>query len=186
MKDRVPALGKANRVKITQDNGQIVEGVLSYADEAIEEGSAYCKANVLPDSVCDALGLDRDTAEPKDAFAALHQITFKNAYTDLPGFRKTTQLPTPLSAARKYLAATTVGNYALFGGGVGSTYSAVVDAYEDNPNYLLTLFVPAWYAYALNGAEETVVKADTTLSFSNPTPLNGYLKPATKTYTGQI
>ena len=75
MKDRVPALGKANRVKITQDNGQIVEGVLSYADEAIEAGSAYCKANVLPDAVCDALGVNRVTAEPKDALTALRSYT---------------------------------------------------------------------------------------------------------------
>ena len=75
MKDRVPALGKANRVKITQDNGQIVEGVLSYADEAIEAGSAYCKANVLPDAVCDTLGVDRVTAEPKDALTALKSYT---------------------------------------------------------------------------------------------------------------
>ena len=74
MKDRVPELGKANRVKITQDNGQIVEGVLSYADGATVQGSAYCKANVLPDAVCDALGVDRVTAEPKDALNKLKTL----------------------------------------------------------------------------------------------------------------
>lgn len=38
---------------------------------------------------------------------------------------------TPLSVARYYLAATTVGDYALFGGGIGNNYSAfsTVDAY---------------------------------------------------------
>lgn len=71
MKDRVPALGKANRVKITQDNGQIVEGVLSYADEAIEEGSAWNKANVLPDDVVAYLGLEQSNPQPKDAFLAV-------------------------------------------------------------------------------------------------------------------
>ena len=75
MKDRVPAPGKANRVKITMDGGTVVEGVLSYADDATQEGSAYNKANVLPDDVCDILSLDTDTAEPKDAFLSLRKYT---------------------------------------------------------------------------------------------------------------
>ena len=37
---------------------------------------------------------------------------------------------TPLSAARCDLAATSVGDYALFGGGYTGSYSAVVDAYN--------------------------------------------------------
>ena len=68
MRDRLPAPGKGNRVRITLDNGQVVEGVLSYADDATQQGSAYTKGNVLPDNVCQALGLDPDTSEPKDAF----------------------------------------------------------------------------------------------------------------------
>ena len=36
---------------------------------------------------------------------------------------------TPLSQARRYLAATSIGDYALFGGGYGP-YSNVVDAYD--------------------------------------------------------
>lgn len=70
MKDRLPAYGMANRVKITQDDGNIVEGVLSYADGATQEGSAYNKANVLPDSICKALGLSVES-EPKDVFGVL-------------------------------------------------------------------------------------------------------------------
>ena len=38
--------------------------------------------------------------------------------------------PTALSVARGTLAATTVGNKALFAGGYDDDYSAVVDAYE--------------------------------------------------------
>ena len=38
--------------------------------------------------------------------------------------------PEALSAARQYLAATTVGNYGLFGGGYGSSSTSVVDAYD--------------------------------------------------------
>ena len=37
---------------------------------------------------------------------------------------------TALSAARSYLVATTVGNYALFGGGTTGKASSVVDAYD--------------------------------------------------------
>lgn len=68
MRDRLPAPGKANRVRITQDDGKVIEGVLSYADDAVQEGSYYNRANVLPDDVCDYLNLSRTGAEPKDAF----------------------------------------------------------------------------------------------------------------------
>lgn len=71
MRDRLPELGKANRIRITMDDGQAIEGVLSYADNARQEGSVYSKGNVLPDAVCVALGLNTDTAEPKDAFEML-------------------------------------------------------------------------------------------------------------------
>lgn len=74
MRDRIPTPGKENRVKITQDDGQVIEGVFSYADEAIQEGSFYNKANVLPDEVCDHLGIDRQTAEPKDGFSTLFNM----------------------------------------------------------------------------------------------------------------
>ena len=47
---------------------------------------------------------------------------------------------TPLSQARYNLAATTVGNYALFGGGYSSSgYSSVVDAYDES----LTRIIPS-------------------------------------------
>ena len=42
----------------------------------------------------------------------------------------TRSTPTALSDARGYLAGASVGNYALFAGGYGSTYVATVDAYE--------------------------------------------------------
>lgn len=37
--------------------------------------SAYSKANVLPDDVCTALGIDSVTSEPKDAFLANRKYT---------------------------------------------------------------------------------------------------------------
>lgn len=70
MRDRLPAYGMANRVKITQDDGTIVEGVLSYADGATQQGSAYNKSNVLPDIVCMTLGLSTES-EPRDLFDVL-------------------------------------------------------------------------------------------------------------------
>ena len=47
---------------------------------------------------------------------------------NLPALARTT--PTELSQARTYLAATSVGNYALFGGGYTGSYTDVVDAYD--------------------------------------------------------
>lgn len=79
MLDRVPTPGRENRVKITQDDGTVVAGVLEYDDQATQEGSAYNVANVLPSNVLEALGLD-SSAEPKDAFLALR--TFAENYTD--------------------------------------------------------------------------------------------------------
>lgn len=70
MQDRVPTPGKENRVRIRTDDGQTIEGVFEYADDASVQGSAYNKANVLPDDVCAALGIDT-AVEPKDAFYAL-------------------------------------------------------------------------------------------------------------------
>ena len=72
MRDRIPTPGKANRVKITKDDGSVIEGVLSYADDATQEGSAYNKANVLPDALCTTMGLTGDP-EPKDAFRLLYK-----------------------------------------------------------------------------------------------------------------
>ena len=48
--------------------------MLSYADDATQEGSAYTKGNVLPDDVCSLLELEHDQAEPKDAFSILGLI----------------------------------------------------------------------------------------------------------------
>lgn len=79
MQDRVPTPGKENRVRIRLDDGQTIEGVFEYADEASVQGSAYNKANVLPDDVCTALGLPT-SIEPKDAFAALNK---KGGWTEL-------------------------------------------------------------------------------------------------------
>ena len=121
MKDRLPVPGKENRVKIQQDNGQVVEGVLEYADNATQAGSAYCKANVLPDDVCDYLGLNRKEAEPRDAFMSLTptKLTFTNI-TTAEKIKKETISKT-LSEAREKAAAITIGNHALFAGGEASS-----------------------------------------------------------------
>lgn len=74
MRDRVPTPGRENRVKITQDDGTVVSGVLEYDDQATQEGSAYTKGNVVPDDVCNAYGLDKITTEPKDVFLALPSV----------------------------------------------------------------------------------------------------------------
>lgn len=94
MRDRLPTPGKEGRVRFCSDNykppslsldddghlvvdyeSEQIEGVLEHADDATQDGSVYCKANVLPDAVCDALGIDADESEPRDAFLALRRYT---------------------------------------------------------------------------------------------------------------
>lgn len=81
MRDRVPTPGRENRVKITQDDGTVVAGVLEYDDQATQEGSPYTRGNVLPDDVCNAYNLDKVTSEPKDAFLAVPGIMGKALLT---------------------------------------------------------------------------------------------------------
>ena len=97
--------------------------------------------------------------------------------------------PTPLSKARCFLAATSIGDYALFGGGVyyhyssgSSDSSSVVDAYDtslvrttptplsSSRNFLAATSIGN---YALFGGGSDVVDAyDTSLVRTTPTPLS--------------
>lgn len=74
MKDRLPEPGKENRFQFALEDGTILTGVLSFADEATQAGSTYTKGNVLPDTVCTRLKIDTTTSEPKDAFTALTNL----------------------------------------------------------------------------------------------------------------
>ena len=60
---------------------------------------------------------------------------------------------TPLSVARYYLAATTVGDYALFGGGWTGSASNVVDAYDTS----LTRTIPTPLSAARSSLAATTV-----------------------------
>ena len=74
MRDRLPEPGKEGRVKLTDvmvDPDGTIHGKLEFDDNATQDGSIYNKANVLPDEVCDALGIDRVTSELKDALVML-------------------------------------------------------------------------------------------------------------------
>lgn len=91
MHDRLPEPGKEGRVRFCADEysppklliedghlmvefeENVIEGVMEHADNAAQSGSVYDKSSVLPDDVCDTLGVDRETAEPKDAFLALRK-----------------------------------------------------------------------------------------------------------------
>ena len=120
--------------------------------------------------------------------------TYTILYSKLPSLTRTT--PTPLSAGRFSLAATTVGNYALFGGGYGGGYSSTVDAYDTS----LTRTIPTPLSearsdlaattvgnYALFGGGDnnltaTVDAYDTSLTRTTATPLSearGYLAAIT-------
>lgn len=72
MQDRLPT--HAGRVQLVPVSGETNKFDLTMADEPTVAGSAYNKANVLPNAVCDILGLDDTTAEPKDAFLKLRNM----------------------------------------------------------------------------------------------------------------
>lgn len=57
MQDREPQVGREGRVRITQDDGTVIEGVLSMADNATIQGTPYNKATQLSDAVAQALKL---------------------------------------------------------------------------------------------------------------------------------
>lgn len=84
MRDRLPTPGKEGRVKLTDviiDPDGTIHGKLEFDDSASQDGSVYSKGNVLPDDVCDALGIDRQESEPKDAFFAVRKYAQKREST---------------------------------------------------------------------------------------------------------
>ncbi|EOQ37938.1 hypothetical protein [Butyricicoccus pullicaecorum] len=108
MQDRVPTPGKENRVRIRLDDGQKIEGVFEYADEASVQGSAYNKSNVLPDDVCNLLGITT-SAEPKDAFSAL----VKNKWREIARITSSQTFEVPDGVYR-------IGAFLLGGGASGA------------------------------------------------------------------
>ena len=88
---------------------------------------------------------------------------------DLPIFDRTT--PTPFSQAKGDLASTSIGNYALFGGGyTGSSPSNVVDAYTNH--YKIQVYPGTKYSF--NGSSEAESNTLQTLNYTGA--LAGYLK----------
>ena len=68
----------AIRYGIYDENGSLLRyEYIRLEDEPTVAGSIYNRANVMPDAVCDALGVDT-TAEPKDAFLALFNRAERN------------------------------------------------------------------------------------------------------------
>lgn len=158
MYDRIPAAGKANRVKITMDDGTAIEGVLSYADDATQEGSVYIKANVLPDDVCAKLHIDPETSEPKDAFlAAAQRIIYENAYSEqapLLGMEE----DRPTATAEFNVGA--IGEYVLALGG-----------YLSGSNTSISTGV----AYNVNTLTQTAVTANRVGPCGNSAPVGDYI-----------
>ena len=108
--------------------------------------------------------------------------TYTILYSTLPSLTRTTA--TSLNEARGYLAAASVGNYALFGGGKDSSNSSTVDAYDTSltrtiptplsvARYYLEATTVGNYALFGGGANQTTVDAyDTSLTRTIPTPLS--------------
>ena len=108
--------------------------------------------------------------------------TYTILYSNLLSLIRTTA--TALSEARKDLAATSVGDYALFGGGRGGSNSSTVDAYNTSltrtiptplsvARYNLVAASVGNYALFGGGSYKDIVDAyDTSLIRTIPTPLS--------------
>ena len=67
----------AIRYGIYDENGTLLRyEYIKLEDEPTVEGSIYNRANVLPDDVCEKLGIT-SSSEPKDAFVALSTMISK-------------------------------------------------------------------------------------------------------------
>ena len=108
--------------------------------------------------------------------------TYTILYSKLLSLTRTTA--TPLSVARKDLAATSVGDYALFGGGRGGSNSSTVDAYNTSltrtiptplsvARYYLAAASVGNYALFGGGSGKDIVDAyNTSLTRTTATPLS--------------
>lgn len=75
MQDREPQVGREGRVRIIQDDGTVIEGVLEMADNATIQGTPYNKATQLSDAVAQALKLTPvEEATVNDALGLLPGI----------------------------------------------------------------------------------------------------------------
>jgi hypothetical protein len=82
---------------------------------------------------------------------------------------------TGLDVARSYSAATTVGNYALFGGGAATNSTNNVDVYSlENAFLQATVCKGSKYKFQ-NMTEEATVKSEVA-TITIPTPATGYIK----------
>ena len=72
MTDRQPSPGKAGRVLITpEDGGSPYYAIVTMADEPTNTGSAWNKANVLPDTLAQKIGLTKSDPQLADALSAM-------------------------------------------------------------------------------------------------------------------
>lgn len=76
----------AIRYGIYDENGSLLRyEYIKLEDEPTVAGSIYNRANVLPDNVCNVLGIS-DTSEPKDAFLALKKMAYRNKVSTFERF----------------------------------------------------------------------------------------------------
>ena len=76
MTDRQPSPGKAGRVRITPDGGGTpYYATIAMADEPTNEGSAWNKANVLPNTLAQKIGLTKSDPQLADALGAMCDAT---------------------------------------------------------------------------------------------------------------
>ena len=109
-------------------------------------------------------------SSPQSGYALFGGIG-SSSVVDMYDTSLTRSTPTALSQGRSSLAATSVGNYALFGGGSASSNSAVVDAYSP-ASYDIQVFPNTKYSF--NGSTEQTSSTWQTLTMQGE--VVGYIK----------
>lgn len=89
MRDRESTLILSNgavRYGIYDETGALLRyEYIKLEDEPTVAGSIYNRANVLPDSACNMLGIS-NASEPKDAFMALKKLADRNKISTFERF----------------------------------------------------------------------------------------------------
>lgn len=115
-------------------------------------GSAYNKANVLPDSLCTSLGITSATAEPKDAWnAVLQKITTLN--TSLTNFiNNDFPQPSKQGVSRPNI----LENWYFFGGGSYQAGRFPINQKANTSQTAIGWFIDRWRKSNANGTTSLV------------------------------
>ena len=167
----VPAVGPGYALFGGGYNGDVYSEAVEVYDSRLTKTTALPLSQAREDLVATTLAV---TGGPVYAlFGGGYNNGDASAVVDAYESRLTKTTLTPLTEGRFHLAAPTVGEYALVGGGYGDGYvgSSVVDVYAPQ-NYKVQVFPGTKYSF--NGSEELVSNTWQEINISGS--LIGYIK----------